>query len=436
MHIVFKDESLLYYIFNFLIINLNQREILSCVCSLWHYYLNKIKFQKLTHLFESDLSKFTIKKLKYLGCLSIDTSKISHINSIKYLPNLTNLTYLYIGKYVFNIIKDDDLKHIETLTHLKTLKLISINNIRNLEHIAHLTHLNNLWINSMHNITDIGFSHLSKLTQLTELNISECSNISDNGCQILTVFTNLKILDLSYCNKITNITIDYISEHLISLEACWSPISKVNYSPNLEYLSLGFCRVNLDFLVNCHNLNKLILNTCGLTSTQYLNSLSKLEYLDLGCSIYLDEIIDFKLSTHIKYLSWGYFRKINPKLDFILNLTDLQVLRLGAIDEVDLEILSNLNLEKISFKASRDFDPKALSNFLSVMPKLQSIIIHDLDNYKESRVPHIKMIRYSDPYFFYNSQKYEYLYNDLHTMNIPMDIFDHFLTDRLFYNLK
>lgn len=93
-------------------------------------------------------------------------------------------------------LNDDDARHLQELTNLKTLDLTDTQiTDKGLEHLKGMTKLEALFLDNTQ-ITDKGLAHLKDMTELDFLYL-QGTQITDNGLPHLNGMTNLQALDLS-----------------------------------------------------------------------------------------------------------------------------------------------------------------------------------------------------------------------------------------------
>ena len=214
----------------------------------------------------SSENRLHIRQLNLLGT-EIDNRFLARLSSLT--PNLQGLNLEY------NQITDDGLKHLATLTELRSLSLAYCRRItdRGLQHLAPLTQLRNLNLRWCDEITNDGLKHLAPFTDLRNLSLAWCS-ITNDGLQHLATLTQLRGLNLAWC-KITDSGLKHLA-----------PFKK------LKNLSLAWCSQitndGLQHLATLTQLRGLSLARCDTITDdglQHLEPFKKLENLSLqGCN--------------------------------------------------------------------------------------------------------------------------------------------------------
>jgi len=325
-----------------------------------------------------DRTRFTIylesSKIKLGSKISIsqnDSIRGLNKNDIEVISSLTNLKHLDLGiniKYLGYDIRKDDIDNYS------------------MSDIAKLTDLTYLNLNNKYKITSEGLILLAKLTNLKTLELSKNlnvfgnTNLTDFNFHIINSFlTNLTSLKF---NSIQVLDINSIS-NLRKIETLnvYNMIIN-NPEPPESFLNLKSLKIRnpenyfLDILGRLTNLTSLELSWKGhIENYNFIINLTNLEILDMTRT----ETNDINYLTHLtqlKDLTLSSINNINDSTP-LLFLTNLEKFAIGYLNTSnDLRYLTNL--KDLDINSSKNIKSYDLS-FLTKLEKL-SLIESEIDN--------------------------------------------------------
>lgn len=320
-------------------------------------------FTKLTKLVSLDLSNVDEKSNSYPYYYSGDRNKISSVDN---LEDLVNLTYLNLqGTSV------SDLSDLEKLTKLDTLNIShsSISDLDDLEDLKNITHLD-ISYNSL-NSTDV-----KTLRQLTKLKYLDASNND--------------IDDVSVLRGLGSLTTLYIEDNPIK---DYTPILDVSRS--LYYKDFYILNPTGDEVYSINDdLNSMIKNQISTFAQSYsYGSYDKLKYRQLYKS----------------YDSGSYSDELS-KLNADKELTNLRITK-GKFTDKELA-QSRKNLENISNKIA---DIKKKEDMNSAVKNLEANLAGVIKPVDREKI--INKINY-----VYADYRYDYYRTELSRCNADIDI--------------
>ncbi|MEG2620978.1 MAG: hypothetical protein RSA10_02655 [Bacilli bacterium] len=265
-----------------------------------------------------------------------------------------------------NVLTDEELKTITSLTLNKAFDMRINFEYRNLKGLEKLVNLETLSLNYLENTFD--FSKLSKLTSLeikesglTTIDLSKNTSLTnlsiDNspkltsivGLSSLVNLTNLSIRQ----NKISELNVDTLV-NLTSLSVNSTKISELNIDALVKLKSLSALGNYLKQFVikNGESLNQLDVSSNYITSMDISNC-HALQYIDISNNL----LSQFTIPTNDSYYyPLSEFFANNNKLTVINGLENITIARRSAVD------LYNNNLENIDLSVLPDLDQINLSN--------------------------------------------------------------------------
>ncbi|XP_062166104.1 putative disease resistance protein At4g19050 [Alnus glutinosa] len=285
---------------------------------------------ELVNLRMLDVSRTKISRLPILGdklgiLTTLSLSGCKRLARLPKLKGLSNLQFLDLsGAVMLKEFPDDSLQVDSKLKILHLSQTLIPNLPSNFYRLSNLELLDLSGAPNLGKLDDNCFQNLSKCRHLdlSNTNIENLPSISKLG--------NLEVLNLSGCRALTNIGDDQCFEQMTRLQCLGlCEISKIERLPSLSKL------VNLRQL--------LLKNSTGLKDLHSLESMSKLEQLDLSVdepgarfpegttADFLNNMIQLQLLN----LSWTGL-KISS-LSNLTNLTNLTQLSLGGCSLLESE---------------------------------------------------------------------------------------------------
>lgn len=244
-----------------------------------------------------------IKEPHYIGEFKmLESLKLGYgvsVKAAKYALTLKNLKKLSL-----NIRSKKRTLNLKNLTELEFLILETDVNFKGFEY---LTKLKSLKIEGGDKESTININSLPKMPSLQRLNVTNYKRkIKD-----LQQFPNLKYLRLKGCPELKLSTLKWLK--VLDLEnAGITNLSTIEELPRLEKLDLssGYSGLNLEGIGKFPNLKKLSLSESDIKDIAPIESLKKLEYLDL---YYTDvsEVQVLNTLPKIKEANLAVFRREN-----------------------------------------------------------------------------------------------------------------------------
>ena len=211
-----------------------------------------VETHKLSHLDVEFFGDYLMSKTENLNSIHLEYLDLSQVKFDHFLnlPNLSSLSlvWCHIKSNWFGKDSDEDCSNLKTLCLIRTGHLVE-NDVENI--CKRAPKLSTLVVNqaeSSLNDTSIRTicGSLSALENLDLINTSISDNAIFSICESPSLSSNLKRLNLSMSSKISNNSIAYIAERLLSLHTLYltscfgiSSVSSLKNFTNLRYLNIN-----------------------------------------------------------------------------------------------------------------------------------------------------------------------------------------------------
>lgn len=295
---------------------------------------DKFEDKNLVELIKEQLkvSQITNKNIFTLEELNLEKLNYNYQQQplgLKGLENAINLRKIDgLGIKIKDLTPLKDLPYFEELS-LRFNGLGKWNQIENWNSLLELKNLKRLTLQNNAQITSL--DKIKTLTNLEKLDVRESNLDSLDG---LNNFPKLKYLDIT----LTNVqTIDAL----------------INSSQTLEHLGIGRLKLkNIDVLANLVKLKTLEMYGSEIYSLKPIENLVDLEELYLGSITEQYDLVKYQQNLENNKQIIGKFKKlkkldasyINSRdLDYISNLSNLEVLYIYSTDLEDIQGIENLN---------------------------------------------------------------------------------------------
>ena len=329
-------------------------------CSYFHKIVREYKItndryaHRIVLKFPEQLINYNFRSYEMNWLLNVSFIKnMIHHQLCEQIPHVEELTIDRIDQIVASLKNVTQLKlsygliynrlHIESLTNLHSLKIVSTGQNLEMNSIINLTSLTTLKISHCNNITDKEISYLPNLINLC---IDHCKNIEN-----LNYLMKLEKLSLCYSNQINDIS-KLTSLYKLSLEGSDS-IIHISKLSNLKYLKLKHCR-NIGSFNGLNKLIRLSLEYCDDISIRELTNLTKLIITN-------NNLGDICPLIKLKKLDINNCQNIS-NINHLTNLIDLSITDCHQINDIS----NLLNLRKLLIYYATGINDNSIKHLINL----------------------------------------------------------------------
>lgn len=350
-------------------------------------YLRKLKSLELSNLYLPNLKGIeNLHNLTSLRLMNIDD--LNDLSAIKKLHNLRSLTFNNLSGLYFL----SDIENLNSLISLTLTNNFSLQNLSGIEKLHNLTSFTYLNQNgSSRNLSAIGNLHALTSLSLQNANVENLSFIKNlhnlNSLEILYPWNLQTLSGIENLNKLTSLTL-IRPDSLKNL----SGIGKLNNLTSLTLIELPHDIKNLSEISDLHNLTSV-----SIDSFQYLSIFKNVhKFTSFTITDIPQQPKDLSILYQMNNLSSLWLESVGnlPDLEKLHKLTSLKLgylNNLSGIDKLDnltflalytikddVRNLSGIqNLKHLSILQLFDLDDKILNSLISSLPEGLKIIYID-----------------------------------------------------------